>query len=159
MHFKGLGLSEMAYATGLTLILYSGKFLYAIQNNPSNFSCFSVYEGTHLDKEEQQNRQLILHLIETKGKGQSIKEIKALNKQKIKAPTTYIDMMQQLAGFKGLTTVFFGKYSFGNQAIASLMTYIKRYKTSFKAKERTDAKFCSEFLYTVDTRFQLWLEE
>jgi hypothetical protein len=38
MHFKGLGLSEMAYATGLTLNLYSGKFLYAVQNNPSNFS-------------------------------------------------------------------------------------------------------------------------
>jgi hypothetical protein len=55
MQFKGLGLSEMAYATGLTLNLYSGKFLYAIQNNPSYFSCFSVHEGTYLDKEEQQN--------------------------------------------------------------------------------------------------------
>jgi hypothetical protein len=30
MQFKGLGLSEMAYATGLTLNLYSGKFLYAV---------------------------------------------------------------------------------------------------------------------------------
>jgi hypothetical protein len=68
-------------------------------------------------------------------------------------------MMQHLAGFKGLTTIFFGKYSFGNQAIALLMTYIKRYKTSFKAKEKTDAKLCSKFLYAVDTRFQLWLEE
>ncbi len=159
MHFKGMGLSEMAYTTSLTLNLYSGKFLYAVQNNPSNFSSFFVHESTHLDKEEQQNCQLILHLIKTKGKGQSIKEIKALNKQKIKAPSTYIDMMQQLAGFKGLTTIFFGKYSFGIQAIASLMTYIERYKTSFKAKERTDAKFCSKFLYAVDIRFQLWLEE
>jgi hypothetical protein len=159
MQFKGLGLSEMAYATGLTLNIYSGKFLYTAQNNPSNFSCFSVHEGTHLDKEEQQNRQLMLHLIETKGKGQSIKEIKTLNKQKIKAPTTYIDMMQQLAGFKGLTTFFFGKYSFGNQAIALLMSYIERCKTSFKARERTDAKFCSKFLYAIDTHFQLWLEE
>ncbi len=68
-------------------------------------------------------------------------------------------MMQQLVGFKGLTMIFFGKYSFGNQAKALLMTYIERYKTSFKAKERTDAKFCSKFLYAVDTRFQLWLEE
>jgi hypothetical protein len=46
MQFKGLGLSEMAYATGLTLNLCSGKFLYAVQNNPSNFSCFSVHKGT-----------------------------------------------------------------------------------------------------------------
>jgi hypothetical protein len=41
MHFKGLGLGKMAYTTGLTLNLYSGKFLYAVCNNPSNFSCFS----------------------------------------------------------------------------------------------------------------------
>jgi hypothetical protein len=41
LQFKGLGLGEMAYTTGLTLNLYSGKFLYAVCNNPSNFCCFS----------------------------------------------------------------------------------------------------------------------
>ena len=69
MQFRTMGLGDVAYATSLTLNLYYGKFLYAIQNHPSNFSCFLVHEGTYLDKEEQQNRQLILHLIETKGKG------------------------------------------------------------------------------------------
>ncbi len=87
MWLKNLGLSKMAFATGLTLNLYSGKFLYAVRNNPSNFSCFSIYGGNHLDKQNQQDQQFILHLIETKGKGQSIKDIKDLNKQKIKAPT------------------------------------------------------------------------
>jgi hypothetical protein len=38
MQFKTMGLGDVAYATGLTLNLYSGKFLYAIQNHPSNFS-------------------------------------------------------------------------------------------------------------------------
>ncbi len=100
MQFKSMELGEVAYATGLTLNLYSGKFLYAVRNHPSSFSCFSVHEGTHLDKEEQQKRQLLLHLIDTKGKGQSIKEIKAMNKQILKAPTKYDDMMLQFDYFR-----------------------------------------------------------
>jgi hypothetical protein len=66
MQLKGLGLSKMAFATGLTLNLYSGKILYAVCNMPSNFSCFSIYKGNHLDGQNQQDRQLILHLIKTK---------------------------------------------------------------------------------------------
>jgi hypothetical protein len=53
MQFKAMGLGDVVYTTGLTLNLYSGKFLYAIYNNPSNFSCLSYHKGTHLDKEEE----------------------------------------------------------------------------------------------------------
>jgi hypothetical protein len=81
MQFKAMGLGDVAYTTSLTLNLYFGKFLYAVRNNPSNFSCFSCHKGTHLDKEEKQNQQLFIHLIEKKGKGQSVEEINALNKQ------------------------------------------------------------------------------
>jgi hypothetical protein len=159
MQLKNLGLSEMAFATGLTLNLYSGKFLYAVHNNPSNFSCFSINKGDHLNKQNQQDRQLILHLIETKGKGQSIEDTKDLNKQKIKAPTTYIEMMQQFKGFSGLISIFFGRYSVAHQAITSVIQLVNRSKQSFKAQVRTDTKFCCKFMYAINTRFQLWLED
>jgi hypothetical protein len=159
MQLKEQGLGEMAYATGLSLNLYSGRFLYAVRDNPSNLSCFSIHEGTHLDEEEQQDRQLILHLIETKGKGQSIEEIKSLNKQQVKVPTTYTEMMEQLTGFKGLIQIFFGQFSVAYQGISALMNHVKRCKSAFKARERSDQKFCCKFMYAVDTRFQLWLED
>jgi hypothetical protein len=101
----------------------------------------------------------MLHLIKTKGKGQSIKDVKALNKQQIKALATNIKIMQQLVGFHGLTTIFFSQYSYGTQSIISLSTLIKKNKQAFKAKEQANAKFCSKFLYAVDSLFQLWLEE
>jgi hypothetical protein len=82
---------------------------------------FSTHEGIHLDKQNQQNRQLILHLIKTKGKGQSIKDIKDLNKQKLKALKTYIEMMQQLEIFCGLILIFLGKFSLFHQAITSII--------------------------------------
>jgi hypothetical protein len=40
MQFKTMGLGDLAYATGLTLNFNSGKFLYAVRNHSSNFSCF-----------------------------------------------------------------------------------------------------------------------
>ena len=55
-----------------------------------------------------------------KDTGQLVKEIKALHKQQIKAPTTYLDMMQQIAYFGGLCQMFFGQYSDAMQAIRSL---------------------------------------
>jgi hypothetical protein len=125
MQFKVMGLGDV---TTLTLNLYSGKFLYAVCNSLSNFACFSCHEGTHLDKEEKQNQQLILHPIKTKGKGQLVEEIKALNKQQINSLTTYLDMMQQFAYFRGLCLMFFGQYSYPTQAINTLTSYIKKCK-------------------------------
>ncbi len=110
MQLREQGLGKMTHATGISLDLYSGRLMYAIWDNPSISLCFSIHEGTHLDKEEQQDRQLILHLIKTKGKRQSIEEIKSLNKQQVKVSTTYTEMIEQFAGFKGLINIFFGKF-------------------------------------------------
>ena len=159
MQFKSMDLGEVAYATGLTLNLYNGKFLYSVRHNPSNFSCFSVHEGTHLDEEEQQNRQLLLHLVETKGKGQSIEEIKAMNKQILKAPTKYDEMKTQFEYFHGLCQMFFGKFSWPSASMQSLLESLEKNKSSFRARERTDTRFCSKFMYAVDTRYQLFLED
>jgi hypothetical protein len=111
IQFRQMGLGEMAYATGLILNLYNGRFLYAIRNNPSNFSCFSVHKGSNVDEEEQHSRQLLLHLIEKEGKGRSVEELKALNKQILKAPSSYCDMVLQFNYFRGLCQMFFGQFS------------------------------------------------
>ncbi len=159
MQIRTMGLGGVAYATGLTLNFYSGKFLYAVRNHPRNFSCFLVHKGMYLDKEEQQNRQLILHLIRTKGKRQSIKEIKTLNKQKLKAPTTYHKMSLQIYYFHGLCTMFFGQFIWASQAMTSLIQLLDRNKHGFKAREQSDPHFCSKFMYAINTRYQIWLEE
>jgi hypothetical protein len=53
---------------------------------------------------EQQNRHFILHLIQTQGKGRTIDEIKSSSKQVVKAPTTYIELIQQLEFFPAYAT-------------------------------------------------------
>lgn len=159
IQFRQMGLGEMAYATGLILNLYNGRFLYAIRNNPSNFSCFSVHEGNNVDEEEQQSRQLLLHLIEKEGKGRSVEELKALNKQILKAPSSYRDMVLQFNYFRGLCQMFFGQYSWACQAMISLIETLEKNKNSFQARARSDPVFCSKFMYAVDIRYQIWLED
>ena len=159
IQFRQMGLGEMAYATGLILNLYNGRFLYAIRNNPSNFSCFSIHEGSNVGEEEQQSRQLLLHLIEKEGKGRSVEEPKAFNKQILKAPSSYRDMVLQFNYFRGLCQIFFGQFSWACQAMILLIETLEKNKNSFQARARSDPHFCSKFMYAVDLRYQIWLKD
>jgi hypothetical protein len=68
-------------------------------------------------------------------------------------------MIEQFDGFKGLINIFFGQFSVAHQAIAALTKQVEKCKSAFKARERADQKFYCKFMYAVDTRFQLWLED
>lgn len=158
LQFKNLGLQDAAFSPGLTQALHSGKFPWADKSTPSNFSPFSFFEVEPLAIAEQQNRHLILHLVETQGKGKTLDEIKASNKQEVKAPTTYLELVHQLTFFAGACSIFFGENSIPCQAITALVALVERNRHILKTRE-ADRKFMSQFLFAVDTRFQLWLDE
>ena len=158
LQFKNLGLQDAAFSPGLTTALYAGKFLWSDKATPSNFSPFSIFEVEPLRASDQQNRHLILHLIETQGKGKTLDEIKASCKHEVKAPTTYLEIHQQLQFFAGLCSIFFGEISIPCCAISALVSLVERNRHILKARE-VDQTFMSQFLFAVDTRFQLWLDE
>jgi hypothetical protein len=158
LQFKNLGLQDAAFSPGLTQALYSGKFTWADKSTPSNFSPFSFFKVEPLAIADQQNRHLILHLVETQGKGKTLEEIKASNKQEVKAPTTYLEMVHQLTFFAGACSIFFGDNSIPCQAVTALVALVKRNRHILKARE-ADKRFMSQFMFVVDTRFQPWLDE
>jgi hypothetical protein len=158
LQFKNIGLQDAAFSPGLTQALYSGKFLWADKSTPSNFSPFSFFEVEPLQAADQQNRHLILHLVETQGKGKTLEEIKAGNKQEVKAPTKFLEMIHQLSFFAGACSIFFGSKSIPYQAMMALAELVDKNRLVLKARE-TDKTFMSQFLFAVDTRFQIWLDE
>ena len=89
----------------------------------------------------------------------TVDEIKASNKQKVKAPTSVHDMIVQLKMFTIANDIFFGELSVGSQYLRVLQTMIKRQRLVFKAKEHLDKEFASKFLLAVDTYFQMWLKQ
>jgi hypothetical protein len=116
-----------------------------------------MFEVEPIQALEQQNRHFILHLIQTQGKGRTIEKIKASSKQVVKAPTTYLELIQQLKFFSGLCNIFFGKHSTATCSLVSLIEVVKRNKTTFKTNEIRE-EFTSQFLFAVNKRMQMWFE-
>ena len=67
------------------------------------------------------------------------------------------ELQEQLLTFTVATDILFGKLSVGSQCFKALSNMMNQYKFIFKAKERLDEKFPAKFLFAVDTRFQIWL--
>ena len=67
------------------------------------------------------------------------------------------ELQEQLLMFTVATNILFGKLSIGSQCLKALLNMMNRYKSIFKAKECLDKEFPAKFLFAVDTRFQIWL--
>ncbi len=67
-------------------------------------------------------------------------------------------MVHQLSFFAGACSIFLGENSIPCQAVTALVALIERNRHILKAQE-ADKKFMCQFLFAVDTRFQLWLDE
>ena len=159
IQFKNLHLNDAAFSIRFTQALYNGRFLWSDSSTPSNFSPFCIFEIEPLLAAEQQNRHFILHIVQTQGKGRTLDEIKSSSKQQVKAPTTYTEQIQQLKYFAGACEIFFGPNSASTASIKALITSIDKYKPIFKAREARETIFVSKFLFAVDTRMQMWLDE
>ena len=105
------------------------------------------------------NRHLTLQLILTQGKGMTVKEIKAANKQEVNAPMNFNDMTMQLNMFTVANDIFLGELSVRSQCLRALQTMVETNRTTFRAREIADEQFYSKFLFAVDQRFQIWLRQ
>jgi hypothetical protein len=157
IQFQTRNLPDVAFSMGFTQALYGGRFRWADQSTPSEFSPFLMYEVEPIQAAEQQNRHFVLHIILTQGKGRTLDEIKSSSKQIVKAPTTYLEMLSQLKFFAGACDLFFGEHSTATTSINTLIIFVKKYKQTFRANEIQE-EFVSQFLFAVDKRMQMWFE-
>jgi hypothetical protein len=128
-------------------------------DTPSNRSPFTFREAEPIKIEEQMNHHLTLQLILTQGKGMTVNETKAANKQEVHAPMTFTDMTMQLQMFTIANDIFLGEISVGSQCLRSLQTMIDRNRSIFLTREILDEQFYSKFLFAINSRFQIWLKQ
>jgi hypothetical protein len=157
--FKSPGLNMVSFPTGYTLNMYNGVLLWSSMDTPSNHSAFMFREAEPIRMEEQMNRRLTLQLILTQGKGMTVNEIKAANKQEVHAPMTFTDMTMQLQMFTIANDIFLGEISIGSQCLHSLQTMIDRSRSIFWTREILDKQFYSKFLFAINSHFQIWLKQ
>ncbi len=97
--FKNRGMTEVSFLMGYTANMYLGALLWSSGDTPSNHSPFSFTKSEPLRMEEHKIRHLMLQLILTQGKGMTVDEIKASNKQEEHTPMNFHNMAEQLKMF------------------------------------------------------------
>jgi hypothetical protein len=98
-----------------------------------------------------------LHLLSKNTEGKSLKEIKALQKQGVKVPKTFKELVQLFVFYSGIATILFEKKSALVTKITELTHCIHRNKIVFKTRIAGNKKFATKFIFTVKIRIQRWL--
>jgi hypothetical protein len=138
LQFENRGLSKVSFPTAYTSNMYNGILLWSSTDTPSNHSPFTFNEAEPIRMDKQKNRHLTLQLILMQGKGMTVDEIKATNKQEVHAPMNFQDMTEQLRMFTIANNIFLGELSIGSQCLRTLQTMIDCNRSTFKARERLD---------------------
>ena len=159
MQFESRGMNMVSFPPGYTSNMYNGLLLWSCMDTPSNHSPFTFREAEPIKMAEQINRHLTLQLILTQGRGMTVDEIKASNKQEVNAPMSFSEMTLQLEMFTIANDIFLGELSVGSQCLRALQTSIMSNRSVFRAREIADEQFYSKFLFAVDSRFQIWLKD
>jgi hypothetical protein len=157
--FETRGMNKVSFTTGYTANMYAGSFLWSSGDTPSNHLPFAFSEVEPIKAAEHKNHQLTLQLVLTQGRGLTLNEIKASNKQKVSAPMNFNEMKEQVQLFTIANSIFCGDLSVRYQSLRALLRMMENNKSTFKARECTDKKFPAKFLFGVDSRFQLWLKD
>jgi hypothetical protein len=98
-------------------------------------------------------------MINQKGElAQSTEEIKTKAKQDLAAPADYNKMIFQLKAFAALIEILFGKVSIASKQVGKFIHLIEVNSISYKGCTALDDSFPSKVLWSVCTRFQLFLD-
>ena len=97
--FESHGLNEVSFSPGYIVNVFTGSMIWASSDTPSNQSPFSFAEVEPIRAAKQKNHHLTLQLILTQGRGMSVEEIKASNKQEVHPPMNFHELQEQLLMF------------------------------------------------------------
>ena len=89
--------------------------------------------------------------------GKSLEEIKALQKQEVKVPETFKELVQSFVFYSGIATILFGKKSALVTRITELIHCIRRDKIVFKTRITGNKEFATKFIFAIEIRIQRWL--
>ncbi len=152
-----LGHEDAGFAHGLATSLYNGDILWSSPNSPSNLSPFTVYELDPLSS--AQNECCVqLHLLSKNTEGKSLKEIKASQKQEVKVPEMFEELVQSFVFYFGITTILFRKKSALVNGISGLIYCMRQNKIVFKTRIAGNNEFATKFIFAVEIRIQRWLK-
>ena len=89
--------------------------------------------------------------------GKSLEDIKALQKQEVKVPKTFEELIQSFVFYSGIARILFGKKSVLVTGIMELIHCIRHNKIVFKTHIVGNKEFATRFFFAIEIRIQCWL--
>ena len=156
--FDAKNFQNVGFAEGTVLAMWSGLLKRSNPTAPSNCTLFAFQELQPMNM-NQKSRSLICTMINQKGGlAQSAEEIKKKAKQNIEAPSDYNEMIFQLKAFVALIEILFGNNSITAEKLKTFVQLIEAQSIYYKGVVAYNEFFPTKVLWTVCTRFQLYLE-
>ena len=156
--FDAKNFQNVGFAEGTVLAMWSGLLKRSNPTAPSNCTPFAFRELQPMNM-NQKSRSLICTMVNQKGGlAQSAEEIKKKAKQNIEAPSDYNEMIFQLKAFVALIEILFGDDSITAEKLKTFVQLIEAQSIYYKGVAVYDEFFPTKVLWTVCTRFQLYLE-
>ena len=144
--------------SGVIMSLYSGNFLRKFVEAPSNFSPFSFPKKSFLGGNPEKE-SLFLQLKELSGEGLSNAEIRSTLNQELVVPPQVDFMKYNIENMLGACCFFFSHYSILPQRLAMVRDHIRNNLEVYEATQYHNKAFAAEFLFSLDTRIQIWLQQ
>ena len=136
--------------------LHGGVMLYSVGGSPNNLSAFCFRKGGAL-KNAQNERALVLHLIQEQGKGKSLEELKASAKQRVVVPSNLVELEDQLKIFGAVCSIIFDKRNPISTGIKRLLREFDNFSCKFESLMESDDQFAAKIMFSVDSRIQRFL--
>ncbi len=156
--FNANGFNNLVCAEGTVLVLWLDLLKRSNPNAPSNCTPFAFQELQPANM-NQKSRSLIFTMINQKGGiAQSTEEIMMKAKQDVAAPADYTEMIFQLQAFAALIKILFGEESITTSKLKKLIRLIEVNSIFYKGRVALDDFFPSKVVWSVCTRFQLFLD-
>jgi hypothetical protein len=156
--FDAKGFHNVGFAEGTVLVLLSGLLKRSNLTAPSNCTPFAFQELQPANM-NQKSRSLICKMTnQNGGLAQSAEEIKTKAKQDVAAPMDYNKMIFQLQAFVALIEILFGNERIAASKLRNFIRLIEVNSIFYKGRAALDDFFPSKVLWSVCTRFQLFLD-
>ena len=144
-------------ANGVMVRLHNGSFLREFAEKPCNFSPFSFPKKAF--RENTEKDALYLQLKELSGYGLSKEDIEQALDQEFTVPAQVDFMKYNVENILGASCFFFSHFSLLSQQLATVRDHIRQYLNIYESSQYYNKYFSAEFLYSLDTRIQVWLKQ
>ena len=145
-------------SAGVIINLYNGNFARSYEDSPSNFSPFS-FPKKPFSASNGEKESLMLQLKEMSGEGLSLSDINGALSQTLEVPKQVEYMKYNIKHFLAASRFFFSKRSILPRHLNIVLDHIESNFEVYESLQFYNKYFAAEFLFSIDTRTQLWLNQ